>query len=104
MQPHGSLKPLQRLVCIAPLGVNAAITRCPKIANASADLLQRGLRVCMTSQLVVGHGQAKLRILVLIVVRFTARARRLKVTEQVITEPDICFKRTLIWLKGLGLL
>src|ERR1700722_8035401 len=58
----------------------------------------------MTSQLVVRHRQAKLRILVLFVVRFTVRASRLKVTEQVVTEPNIGFKRTLIRMKALGLL
>src|ERR1700690_2398210 len=58
----------------------------------------------MTSQLVVRHRQAKLRTLVLFAVRFTVRASRLKVTEQVVTEPNISFKRTFIWMEGLGIL
>src|ERR1700690_65947 len=51
----------------------------------------------MTSQLVIGHRQAELRILVLFTVRLTMRASRLKVTEQVVTEANRSFKPTFIW-------
>src|SRR5277367_6621555 len=58
----------------------------------------------MTSQLVVRYRQARLRLLVHFAARFAVRASRLKVTEQVVNDPNTSLIRTLIWIEGLGIL